>query len=320
MQLNQVREELDQLVLADEQKQQLLEIRNKELQSLQVDIQALQQELQPKLNHLEEQLKTREQQLRDSRDDAKLTLVQLHQAQEETERLFLTDRQKQHLLERRDQELQSLQADIQALQRELQPKVSKLEEQLKTREQQLRDSHDDAELTRHQMRQVQKEMGQLLLADRQKQQLLENRNQELQSLQGDHQALQQQQQSREADLEQQLQSRDRDLRDVRAHSDLTRLQLHQVQEELERYFLQTRAGSQLVEAQKDQLNRAKRLISKLAMSDFSPTSEVSAVAVEVLPADPRTSLLPSLQMQALLNAYASSLDRANELLTKAMRR
>ena len=93
-----------------------------------------------------------------------------------------------------------------------------------------------------------------------------------------------------------------------------------MQEELERYFLQSRAGSQLVEAQADQLKRAKRLLSKLAMSDVSQRNAVAAVSVEVLPAYEPTSQQPSLQVQALLNAYAGNLDRASALLTRAMRR
>ena len=121
-------------------------------------------------------------------------------------------------------------------------------------------------------------------------------------------------------LEQQLHNRDRDLQQTRDEAELTLLQLHQVQEELERYFLQSRAGSQLVEAQADQLNRAKRLLSKLSRSDLSQRDAVAAVAVEVLPAYEPTSQQPSLQVQALLNTYASNLDRASALLTRAMRR
>ena len=93
-----------------------------------------------------------------------------------------------------------------------------------------------------------------------------------------------------------------------------------MQEELERYFLQTRACNQLVEAQADQLHRSKRLLAKLAMSDFSPSGDVATIPVEVLPPTDLTSQQPSLQVQALLKAYASNLDRASALLARAMRR
>jgi len=375
-QLHQVQEELKLLVLADEQKQQLLDIRNQELLRLQERIQALQQELQSKVDNMEKQHKTLEKLLQDTRDDAELTLLQLHQAHEELEQLFLADQQKRQLVDARDQELHNLRAEHHALEQELQPKVTKLEQQIHTRDKQLQDTReaadltllqlhqiqeeleqmflvdrqkqqlldsrkqelhnlqgqlqnrdrdllgarDDAERTLLHLHQVQEELKQLDLADRQKQQLLETRSEELQSLQGDLEALQQELQTKVLNLEKQLQNRDRDLLDARDDSELIRLQLHQVQEELERYFLQTRACNQLVEAQADQLHRSKRLLAKLAMSDFSPSGDVATIPVEVLPPTDLTSQQPSLQVQALLKAYASNLDRASALLARAMRR
>ena len=46
-----------------------------------------------------------------------------------------------------------------------------------------------------------------------------------------------------------------------AETQLTLLQLHQVQEELENYFMQTRHAEQIVVAQQDQLLRAQALIT-----------------------------------------------------------
>jgi DNA repair exonuclease SbcCD ATPase subunit len=375
-QLHQVQEELKLLVLADEQKQQLLDIRNQELLRLQERIQALQQELQSKVDNMEKQHKTLEKLLQDTRDDAELTLLQLHQAHEELEQLFLADQQKRQLVDARDQELHNLRAEHHALEQELQPKVTKLEQQIHTRDKQLQDTREAADLTLLQLHQIQEELEQLFLVDRQKQQLLDSRKQELhnlqgqlqnrdrdllgarddaertllhlhqvqeelkqldladrqkqqllethseelQSLQGDLEALQQELQTKVLNLEKQLQNRDRDLLDARDDSELIRLQLHQVQEELERYFLQTRACNQLVEAQADQLHRSKRLLAKLAMSDFSPSGDVATIPVEVLPPTDLTSQQPSLQVQALLKAYASNLDRASALLARAMRR
>jgi len=319
-QLQEVQEELKLLALADGEKQLLLENRSQELQNLSLVRLALQQELQFKVNNLEQQLQTREKQLQDSRVDAELTLVQLHQAQEEVEQLFLTDRQKQQLLETSNHELERLQGNAHALQEELQSKVNNLEQQLQTREKQLQDSRVDAELTLVQLHQVQEEVEHLFLTDRQKQQLLETSNHELQRLQGNVHALQQELKTKVTNLRLQLKRSHRDLREARDDGELTLLQLHQVQEELERYFLQTRAGTQLVEAQADQLKRAKRLMTKLTMKDSSLSCDMVAVAVEVLPPDNQTSQQPSMQAQALLNTYASSLDRASALLTRAMRR
>lgn len=117
-----------------------------------------------------------------------------------------------------------------------------------------------------------------------------------------------------------LQTRDGELQEALYDAELTLLQLHQVQEELEHSFLDSQAGRRLVNAQSDQLNRARRLLSKLRSSDLSPLGgDVAAVAVEVLP---RSGLNPrptTLQAQLLLDTYASSLERAASLLAKAMR-
>ena len=284
------------------------------------NIQALQQWLQPKVANLEQQLENRDRELQQAGDDAERTGQELRQAQKELQQLLLADRQKQQLLDTRTQNMVDLQANIQALQEELKPKVEHLEQQLHNRDCELQQTRDEAELTLLQLHQVQEELEQLFLTDRQKQQLLDIRSDELQSLQANIQALQQDLQPKVNVLEQQLHNRDRDLQEARDDAELTLLQLHQVQEELERYFLQSRAGSQLVEAQADQLKRAKRLLSKLAMSDVSQRDAVAAVSVEVLPAYEPTSQQPSLQVQALLNAYAGNLDRASALLTRAMRR
>jgi Asp/Glu/hydantoin racemase len=175
------------------------------------------------------------------------------------------------------------------MEQELQPKLDQLEQQLHNRDRDLQHTQDEAGLTLLQLHQVQEELEQLFLTDRQKQQLLDSRSDELQSLQAHIQALEQELQPKLDQLEQQLHNRDRDLQQTREEAELTLLQLHQVQEELERYFLQSRAGSQLVEAQADQLNRAKRLLSKLSRSDLSQRDAVAAVAVEVLPAYEPTS-------------------------------
>ena len=212
------------------------------------------------------------------------------------------------------------------MQQELQPKVDNLEEQLQTREKQLQDTREDAELTMLQLQQVQEELERLVLADRQNQQLLDIRNHELHGLQANIQAMQQELQPKVDNLEdlpfivELLQTREKQLQESREDAELTMLQLQQVQEELKRYFLQACAGSKLMEAQTDQLQRAKRILAKVAMNDSCPGGDWAPVAVEVLPATAKTNQQPSLQVQALLKSYASSLDRASELLTRAMRR
>jgi hypothetical protein len=223
-------------------------------------------------------LQTHEGKLQDALDENVVTKLRLQQVQEELRDLVLANRQTQQLLDARNKELECLEATIHALKQELQPKVHNLEQQLKNRDRELKDAREDSELTLLQLHQVQEE------------------------------------------LEQQLQNRDRDLSEARDDAGLTLLQLHQVQEELERYYLQARACSPLVEAQADQLHRSKRLLAKVAMSDFSPSGDLATIAVEVLPARDPMRHGPSMQVQALLHAYASNLDRASVLLSRAMRR
>ena len=97
---------------------------------------------------------------------------------------------------------------------------------------------------------------------------------------------------------------------------LTLLQLHQVQEELEHYFLQSRGADQLAAAQQDQLLRAQALIARL-LPDAAAIAPAQRVAVEVLPPSPPAA---AVQTEALLSSYATSLRRASDLLQRAIQR
>ena len=92
-----------------------------------------------------------------------------------------------------------------------------------------------------------------------------------------------------------------------------------MQEELERYFLHSQAGIQLVEAQADQLNHAKRLLATLKTGELNRSGEATPVAVEVLPKAEFNVQTTSLQVKALLDTYARSLERAEYVLAKAIR-
>ena len=104
--------------------------------------------------------------------------------------------------------------------------------------------------------------------------------------------------------------------------ELTLLQLHQVHEELEHYFLAYQASEQAHQAskefslaQQDQLNRAQSLMSRL-LPEASVNPTVRTLEVEVL--SPALHA-PSVQLEALLDSYASSLHRARLLLQRALR-
>jgi len=109
------------------------------------------------------------------------------------------------------------------------------------------------------------------------------------------------------------------LSEAREEAELTLLQLHQVQEELEYSFLSARGANQLAQAQLEQLQRAQRLMARLN-NDVLPTAPYPpALAVEVLPELAAEGPDPSLQTQALLSTYAASLKRASALLERARR-
>jgi len=318
--LHQVEEQMEEMRLADLQKQQLLDTRDQEVNGLQAKLEKLEQDLIEKVAILEQQLMTRGRELKEARNDAECNLIQLHQVQEELEQLFLADRQKRQLLETREQQLQTLKGEFLALEQKLQPKVAILEQQLMTRGAELKEARNDAQLNLIRLHQAHEELEKLFMADLHKRQLLETHNEEHRTLSAEFMTQENKFQLKVADLEQQLLTRGEELQDARKEAELNRMQLTQAQEELEHYSLQSRAGRQLVQAQRDQLNRAKILLTKLAMHEISPNDNFADVAVEVLPPAVPMSEQPSLQVQALLKSYAGSLHRANALLSQAMRR
>lgn len=66
-----------------------------------------------------------------------------------------------------------------------------------------------------------------------------------------------------AELEQSLVSRETELREAREAAELSELQLHQGEDELEQYFFKARAGDQLAQAQMEQLQWAQSLMVRL---------------------------------------------------------
>ena len=104
-------------------------------------------------------------------------------------------------------------------------------------------------------------------------------------------------------------------KEAREEAELTLLQLHQVQEELEHYFLKSRAVDQLAAVQQDQLLRAQALMARL-LPEASTLAQAQRVAVEVLPPSPPAA---PVQTEALLNSYSTILRRASALLQRAIR-
>ena len=99
-------------------------------------------------------------------------------------------------------------------------------------------------------------------------------------------------------------------------AELTLLQLHQVQEELENYFIKSQSAEQLAMAQQNLLLRAQSLMVRV-LPEAAANPLDQGLEVELLP-----PLTPAagVQTEALLSSYASSLHRAASLLQRAMQR
>ena len=72
--------------------------------------------------------------------------------------------------------------------------------------------------------------------------------------------------SRLSELQEQLKAAQAETKDAREEAELTLLQLHQVQEELEHYFLDSRSKDELLQQYNQQTNDMKTLISEISRS------------------------------------------------------
>jgi hypothetical protein len=136
---------------------------------------------------------------------------------------------------------------------------SELQRQLERQESELKTAQEEAELTLLQLHQVQEELEAIVLADREKQQLLDASSTELECLK-----------PRVAELEQQLERQDDALKTAQEEAELTLLQLHQVQEELEHYFLLSRSQHSLLNQHGQQQREVQKLLAVLVKQQLSP--------------------------------------------------
>ena len=308
----------------------------------QQELDALRQQLEPRLAELEQRLISRDTELREAREAAELSLLQLHQVQEELEHYFLADAEKQRQLEagvrdleelrrsKADQESNYEQAkaaqqrahdqELEALREQFEPRLAELEQRLAGRDTELREARETAEMSLLQLhQQLQEERELHSMADAKKQRQLEAGVRDLEHLRRIKTAQESAHEQARAELEQGLASRETQLRQVREEADMTIEQLHQAQEELEHYFLKARSGDQLAQAQLEQLQRAQSLMVRLNPDVLPNAPYPPALAVEVLSELPAAMPDPSLQTQALLSTYAASLQRASALLERARR-
>ncbi|MCP9859671.1 MULTISPECIES: hypothetical protein [unclassified Cyanobium] len=197
---------------------------------------------------LEQQLASQAESLLEVQEDNKSTLLQFHQIQEELESYFLKNREQ-------DDQLQKLEAQQTQLRRE-QAAISQdrdaaleasadLKQQLATQRDALHLAQAKGEQQAGQLQALEVEAARWKdKAETASQQHTDARQQAI-------------------DLEQQLASQAESLLQVQAENKSTLLQLHQVQEELEHYFLRASAGDKLCQAQAQENTRAMGLLGRM---------------------------------------------------------
>jgi hypothetical protein len=218
LQIHQVQRELELCFLADAEKQRQLQAAVRDLEELRrsktdqesnyeqamaaqqsahdQELEALRQRLEPRLAELEQRLISRDTELREAREAAELSLLQLHQVQEELEHYFLADADKQRQLEAGVRDLEELrrskadqesnheqataaqqrahEAELQVLRLQFETRLSELEQRLAGRDTELSEARETVEMTLLQLhQQVQEELDRHSMADAEKQRQLE---------------------------------------------------------------------------------------------------------------------------------------------------
>jgi hypothetical protein len=250
------------------------------------------QRLQAASAELEKRLASRDTELRAAREAAERSLLQLHQVQEELELCFLADAEKQRQLEAGVRDLEELrriktaqeshheeskaalerahEAELQVLRLQFETRLAELEQRLAGRDTELREARETAETSLLQLhQQVQEERERHSMAEGEKQRQLEAGVRDLEELrrlktaqasahEQELEALRQRLEPQLAELEQRLISRDTELREAREAADQSFLQLHQVLEELEHYFLADAEKQRQLEAGVRDLEELRR--------------------------------------------------------------
>ena len=195
-----------------------------------------------------------------------------------------------------------------------QQQLADLSKQLGVTQQQLSEASEEAELTLLQLHRVQEELEQVFLTEQRKEADLESAEQQIESLQNQLKSSQQKLKETTANLIQKSEQ----AKDSSEEAELTLLQLHKVQEELEHYFLRSRDGDELAAAQQHQLSRAQNLMGRLLPVVAKSHSNVGE-STDVITPDVMSESHTSVQTDALLASYQKSLHRAAALLKRALR-
>ncbi|QEY32395.1 hypothetical protein EVJ50_09395 [Synechococcus sp. RSCCF101] len=161
---------------------------------------------------------------------------------------------------------------------ELRAQLTSLQTVAQAAQTEAKEAREEAELTLLQLHQVQEELEQVFLANQGKQKQVDDLTAQLEASKADATKAaasikdQASWNNERQLLQQQLQAAETATRDAREEAELTLLQLHQVQEELEHYFLLGREQTALLSAHEHQQRRVRQLI-KAALKE----REASAV-------------------------------------------
>ena len=222
----------------------------------------------------------------EAREEAELTLLQLHQVQEELEHYFLQATEQAKQLETLKQEHEQVLAQLQQARDEQANRASLLEAELATlrsdqegaverAQLETTEAREEAELTLLQLHQVQEELEHYFLQATEQAKQLETLKQEHEQVLAQLQQARDEQANRASLLEAELATLRSDQEgaveraqlettEAREEAELTLLQLHQVQEELEHYFLLSRGQAQQLERYEALLRRSEGLLSAAA--------------------------------------------------------
>jgi len=143
---------------------------------------------------LEQRLASMDTEFQEAREAAELSLLQLHQVQEELEHYFLADGEKQRQLEAGDRKFEELrltkaaqetahELELKTLRERLEPRLAELEQRLASSDYELKEARETAELSLLQLHQVQEELEHYFLRARASYQLAQAQLEQLQRAQ-----------------------------------------------------------------------------------------------------------------------------------------
>ena len=236
-------------------------------------------ETQAKIDTLAQEKSTLTAELNESRQEGELLLTQLHQVQEELESVFLKEQQTAQALAATQAELNSAHATRDKLNQQITELTKARDEQIKLAAERQKniekltvDRENEQKTAAGQRQQLEKKLQALEKTSAEQRAQLEQRAQSLEKTASEQrkqleqqtvqlkqqiQALQKQTQS----LSNEKGTLSKELEDARQEGELLLTQLHQVQEELEHYFLEHQKIKQEKQAQDKRLQRMLQRIS-----------------------------------------------------------